>query len=90
MNRQRDERTTHWFRAGHTRLAKSMEMLLVSVHSRKAEYGGYADTPLRGVTESPSHSPLADLEKTVRRLNTSGTITSAVPADERMPIIWLE
>jgi hypothetical protein len=36
------------------------------------------------------HSPSFELENTVRRLNTSGTMTAAVPADARMPIIRLE
>jgi hypothetical protein len=36
------------------------------------------------------HSTPPELENTLRRLKTSGTMTSAVPADARMPIIRLE
>jgi|HubBroStandDraft_6_1064221.scaffolds.fasta_scaffold156120_2 hypothetical protein len=36
------------------------------------------------------HLLSSELEKTVRRPKTSGTMTTAVPADARMPIIRVE
>jgi hypothetical protein len=53
--------------------------------------GSVRCTAARETDSSPGvHLPPSELKKTARRLKTSGTMTAAVAADERTPIIRLE